>query len=277
MRREGKIRSSKFFWVIFSLTSLFLLSFLIPRNFFLPFRFVFQTMATPFEAVFSGTGFFLRDFGGTIASIGDLKQENARLNAERVEWHADQALLLDTQKENEELRKELALPLRTKFTTQVATVIARDPAVRGKWIFIDVGSLRGIEGGMAVVAAPGVMVGVIDEVYPQSSRVRLLSHPENAIPGRIAGQNTRGIVRGEYALGMMLGMISQADTVKNGDSVVTDDLERNIPSGLLIGTIQSLQPSADHLFLESTVMSPIQTDSLRFVSVLRAEGGSQEQ
>ncbi len=234
-------------------------------------------MATPFEAVFSGTGFFLRDFGGTIASIGDLKQENARLNAERVEWHADQALLLDTQKENEELRKELALPLRTKFTTQVATVIARDPAVRGKWIFIDVGSLQGMESGMAVVAAPGVMVGVIDEVYPQSSRVRLLSHPESAIPGRIAGQNTRGIVRGEYALGMMLGMISQADTVKNGDSVVTDDLERNIPSGLLIGTIQSLQPSADHLFLESTVMSPIQTDSLRFVSVLRAEGGSQEQ
>jgi rod shape-determining protein MreC len=127
---------------------------------------------------------------------------------------------------------------------------------------------------MAVVSAPGVMVGVIDEVYPQSSRVKLLSHPESVIPGRIAGQNTRGIVRGEYGLGMMLGMISQADTVKNGDSVVTDDLERNIPSGLLIGTVESLQPSPDHLFLESTVVSLIRSDSLRFVSVLMNEKSS---
>ncbi|MFZ1720128.1 MAG: rod shape-determining protein MreC [Candidatus Moraniibacteriota bacterium] len=276
MRRGSRLQSSKFLWVILSLTSLFLLSFLLPRNFFLPFRFVFQTVITPFETVFSGVGFSLRDFGGTISSIGDLKQENARLNEERVKWHADEAMLLDIQKENEELRKELALPLRTRFTTQVATVIARDPAVRGKWIFINVGSFRGIEAGMAVVAAPGVMVGVIDEVYLQSSRVKLLSHPESALPGRIAGQNTRGIVRGEYALGMMLGMISQADTVKNGDSVVTDDLERNIPSGLLIGTLQSLQSSVDHLFLESTVMSPIQSDSLRFVSVLKAEESSKE-
>lgn len=274
MRREGGVRSSKLFWVTLSLACLALLSFLLPRNFFLPIRFVFQTIATPFESVVSSTGFFLRDFGGTIGSIGDLKRENVRLNAERMGWSVDQALFLDTRKENEELRRELTLPIRTKFTTQIATVIARDPALRGRWIFIDVGSLRDMRTGMAVVAAPGVMIGTIDEVYPQSSRVQLLSHPESALPGRIAGQNTRGIVRGEYGLGIMFGMVSQADTMSDGDMVVTDDLERHVPSGLLIGTVQSLRPSVDHLFLESTVLSPIRPDSLRFVSVLMAEESS---
>lgn len=271
MRRGSRVQSSKLFWVIFSVVGIFLFSIILPSNFFLPLRFVFQTVATPFEGALSGVTFFVRDFGTTITSISDLKQENARLNEERTQWEADEALLADTQKENEELRKELALPLRTRFTTQVATVIAKDPASRGKWIVVNEGSLGGIERGMAVVASPGVMVGVIDEVYPQSARVMLLSHPESALPGRIAGQNTRGIVRGEHALGMMLGMISQADAVKEKDSVVTDDLERNIPSGLLIGTVQSLQPSADHLFLEASVISPLRIDSLRFVSVLIAQ------
>ncbi len=274
MRKERKIRSSKFFWVTISLVGLYLLSSLLPHTFFFPVRFIFQTIATPFESAVSGTGFFLRDFVGTLASIGTLKQENARLNGEKMGWYAGEALLLDRQKENEELRRELSLPLRTKFTTQAATVIARDPALRGKWIFIDAGSFRGVASGMAVVSAPGVMIGVVDEVYPQSSRVKLLSHPDSVLPGRIAGQNTRGIVRGEYGLGMMFGMISQADTVKNGDSVVTDDLERNIPSGLLIGVVESLQPSPDHLFLESTVVSLIRPDALRFVSVLMAEKSS---
>jgi cell shape-determining protein MreC len=73
MRREGKIRSSKLFWVTLSLVSLYCLSFLLPQNFFLPFRFVFQTIVAPFEAAVSGTGFFLRDFGGTFFMIGDLK------------------------------------------------------------------------------------------------------------------------------------------------------------------------------------------------------------
>lgn len=274
--RGGGIRSSKLFWVILSLVCLALLSFLLPRNFFLPLRFVFQTIATPFESAVSSTGFFLRDFGRTISSVGDLKRENVRLNEERMGWSVDQALLLDTRKENEELRRELTLPIRTKFATQIATVIARDLALRGRWVFIDVGSLRDMKTGMAVVAAPGVMIGIIDEVYPQSSRVKLLSHPESALPGRIAGQNTRGIVRGEYGLGMMFGMVSQADTVSDGDLVVTDDLERSVPSGLLIGTVQSLRPSADHLFLESTVLSPIRSDSLRFVSVLMGEGSLKE-
>ena len=268
--------SSKIFWVGVSLLCLVALSVFLPRNFFSPMRFVFQAVAAPFESVFSGVGFFLRDFGGTVASIGDLKRENARLNDESREWYADQALLSDIRKENEELRRELALPLRSRFAMQTATVIAKDPALRGKWIFIDAGAFRDMRIGMPVVVSPGILVGIIDEVYPQSSRVKLLSHPESALPGRVAGQNTRGIVRGEYGLGMMFGMISQADTVKNGDSVVTDDLERNIPSGLLIGTVDSLQSSADHLFLESIVTSPIRPDALRFVSVLRAEGDSNQ-
>ncbi len=264
------MQSSKLFWVSFSLLGLFFLSFLLPKNFFLPSRFVYQSVMTPFESVLSGASFFLRDFGGTLISVGDLKRENARLNDERIESRVDLARLLDREKENESLRKELDMPIRTKFVTQVATVIAEDPASRGKWVFIDVGSLGGLEKGMAVVAAPGLLVGVIDEVYPQSSRVMLLSHSESVLPGRIAGQNTRGIVRGEHALGMMLGMISQTDTIKEGDLVVTDDLEKNIPSGILIGTVQSLQPSADHLFLEASVISPIHSDLLRFVSVLKS-------
>jgi rod shape-determining protein MreC len=271
MRREGIFQSSKLFWVALSFAMLFFLSSFLPKGFFFPMRFVFQTITTPFENVVSAVGFFFRDMSGTLFSIGELKQENIRLRDENMQWRADEAMLLDIRKENEELRKELALPLRKRFEIRVATVIAKDSVERGKWVVIDTGSFDGVKKGMAVVATPGVIIGVVDEVYPKSSRVMLLSHPESAIPGRIAGQNTRGIAKGEHALGMMLGMISQTDTIHEGDSVVTDDLERNIPSGLLIGTIQSLQPSLDHLFLEASIIAPFRLESLRFVSVLLSE------
>lgn len=271
MRRGGIFQSSKLFWVGVSFVILFSLSALLPKGFFFPIRFIFQTVATPFESVTSAVGFFFRDISGMVFSIGKLKQENIRLMEESVKWRADTAMLSDMRKENEELRKELTLPLRKRFEVRTATVIAKDSVERGKWVVIDIGSIDGAKKGMAVVAMPGVIVGVIDEVYVKSSRAMLLSHPDSAIPGRIAGQNTRGIVKGEHALGMTLGMISQADTVNEGDSVVTDDLERNIPSGLLIGTVKSLQPSLDHLFLEASIVLPFRVESLRFVSVLLTE------
>ena len=271
MRRERLFQSSKLFLVVLSLGILFLLSLILPKNFFLPLRFVFQTVAAPFENVISGVGFFFRDMTGTIFSVGELKQENVALMEERMKWRTDEAMMLDIKKENEDLRKELSLPLRKHFNVRTVTVIARDSVERGKWIVIDHGSVDGMKKGMAVVAVPGVIIGIIDEVYVQSARVMLLSHPDSAIPGRIASQNTRGIVKGEHALGMKLGMISQADTMSDGDSVVTDDLERNIPSGLLIGTIKSLRPSMDHLFFEASVIAPLRVESLRFVSVLLSE------
>lgn len=184
---------------------------------------------------------------------------------------AEGASLTDIQKENDELRKELSLPLRKRFDMISAAVIAKDAANRGKWIIIAAGSIDGVSKGMAVVAVPGVMIGVVDEVYPRSARVMLLSHPESAIPGRIAGQNTRGIVRGEHGLGMKFGMVSQTDTMQNGDFVVTDNLEEKIPSGLLIGTAQSVGPSPDHLFLEASIVLSFRVESLRFVSVIRTE------
>ncbi len=254
-----------------SLTVIFFLSVFLSQGFFLPARFIFQTVAMPFESIVSKVGFFFRDVTGTVFSIGELKRENAWLMEKNIQWQADEAMFLDTRKENEELRKELSLPLRKRFDIRLATVIAKDSVERGKWIVIDNGSVDGMKKGMAVVATPGVIVGVIDEVYPRSARVMLLSHPDSAIPGRIAGQNTRGIIKGKYVLGMTLSMISQTDTVSEGDSVVTDDLEVNIPTGILIGTVKSLRSSRDHLFLEASIIPPIRAESLRFVSVLMAE------
>jgi rod shape-determining protein MreC len=245
--------------------------FILPRGFFLPERFIFQAIFSPIENIVSGSGFFFRDIVETLTSIGTLKEENVHLKAENVKHVAEGALLSDIQKENDELRKELSLPLRKRFNMISATVIAKDAANRGKWIVIAAGSLDGVSKGMAVVAVPGVMIGVIDEVYPKSARVMLLSHPESAIPGRIAGQNTRGIVRGEHALGMRFGMVSQTDTMQNGDFVVTDNLEEKIPSGLLIGTAQSVGPSPDHLFLEASIVLSFRVESLRFVSVIITE------
>ena len=65
----------------------------------------------------------------------------------------------------------------------------------------------------------------------------------------------KGIVRGEYGLGLVLDMVSQTDLLNVGDDVVTSGLGSDISKGLLIGKIKELQVSSDKLF-QGALISP---------------------
>lgn len=240
-----------------------------PRFILDPIRVAIATVTWPVQGVFSTAAFEFRDTLRFFTSIGDLKQENAVLIQENIRLMAESVKWQSVSQENDELRQELGLLPREAYRLKAAEVIGRDAAGLGSWLTIDQGSTQGIEVGMPVIVYGGVLIGRVTDVFLNSARVMLLSHPESAVSGVTLEGGSQGIVKGEYGLGLLFDMVLQDATLQPAHRVVTSGLGGELPKNLLIGTLQETRPSPDRLYKQAAVMSPVSFDVLRYVFVIQ--------
>ncbi len=246
----------------------FLVFVLAPPDFFRPLQAVFVTATTPFENMFSWLGFELRESGSFLGSIRILKEDNERLHREVLSLTGSRAQLKALQQENAELRRQVGLEPHPGATLLAGEVIARGTGGLSTTIRINRGESQGVRPGMPVVTAGNILIGRVLSTAPFSAEVRLLSHHESLIAAmaeEIAGQM---IVRGDHGVGLLLDLARPTDTLSPGTMIMTSGLSDGLPAGLLIGTIQTVRPSADQLFQQATIVPPVRADSLRFVSVM---------
>jgi len=262
---------SKFFRAIAVLAVLFALAWWDPSPFGTFLRGTFHTVFLPVEKVFASVSFGFRDLREFLSSIGDLKRENERLAEENVRLTAENAGLAFLRDENETLRKSIGLEIRKRFDLLSTEVVASGCEGERGFVVIDRGSMQGVQAGMSAVVGEGVLIGIVDEVYPASARVALVTNSESALGGVTAGNGTKGIVRGDRGLGISYGMVLQSDPLTQGDKVMTSGAGGTVPSGLLIGTVSSIRDSGDRLFREASILSPADFGKLRFLFLIRKE------
>lgn len=246
-----------------------LLIFLNPKNIFNPVRNIFFTISSPFQKVFyilSERGAMEIDF---LKSIGNLKTDNARLYQENNTLAAQIADLKTEKEENKNLRSQLDLIPKNEYKLEASFVIGQDPQKLGSWIMIDKGQNYGLQPGMTVVVSDKILVGKISEVYTNSAKVSLLTDSASSINAMDLDTSAKGIVKGEYGLGVIMSMVAQTDVINNGDSVVTSGLGSNTPKGLLIGTVQDVKSSDDKLFQEAVIAPRVKYSKLDVVFVIK--------
>lgn len=264
-----KFTQTKLFRACIVFGILLFFAFFQPRFLMDPLRAIVMTISLPIQKIFSVVAFEVSDTFYFFSSIGELKNENERLEKEQLRLVIDNAKLRDILKENEELRTELGLLPREKFALRPAQVIGRDASGLGNWISIDQGSLQGVEKNMPVIVGAGALVGRVADVAPSSARIMLISNPDSLVSGVALDTGASGIVKGEHGLGLLLDMVLQADTLHAGDSVVTSGLGGDLPEGLLVGTLQEPRFSDDRLFQQASVASPVKFDRLRYVFIIQ--------
>lgn len=266
---ERNITKSKLIRAIVLIVVLFGVALLDPAPFSGTLRGVFHTVFWPVEKVFSSVSFSARDFSSLLSSIGELNRDNERLSEENIRLSAENASLVFLRGENEVLRKDAGLESRKKFDLLATEVMASGGETQRGSVVIDRGSVHGVKVGMPAIVGDGLLVGIVDEVYPVSARVSLVTSSKMAIGGITAESGSKGIVRGDRGLGIIFGMILQSDAIKEGDRVMTSGAGGLVPSGLYIGSIGSIRDSNDRLFREANVVSPIGPDALRFLFLIR--------
>lgn len=226
-------------------------------------------VSSPFlktSRIFSGgvSGFF-----NFLGSIGALKNENEKLLQKNQELLAENARLKDTEKENQTLRKELDLAPKKDYELEASFVIGQDPQGLGNYFIIDKGENAGIKTGMPAIVSNGILVGKVSEVYGSTAKVILATDPESVINAEVESSGAKGIVRGEYGLGIKIDMISQTEVINEGDGVITSGLGGEIPRGLTIGRVAQVSQSADKLFQEASVVSATDFSNLRIIFIVK--------
>lgn len=251
------------------MTICLLLIFLNPKGFFNPVRGIFLYAFSPIGKIFNSAG---ERVGGTLkffSSISSLKKENASLLRENNLLIKEIASLAVEKKENKILREQLGLLPKDKFDLVSSFVIGRDPQGMESWLMIDKGKNYDLEEGMTVIVSDGIMVGKIEEVYANSAKVGTLSDSESHINAMALETGSKGIVRGEYGLGIIMDMISQTDNLNKNDTIVTSGLGNNTPKGLLIGKIKEIQISENKLFQQVLISPRIDYADLDVVFIIK--------
>ena len=176
-------------------------------------------------------------FFSAIGQLGSLRSENAALEAEIAELNEEMPSVANLERENEELRELLGMRDRLEVTTTAARVIGQPPGEQGNSVLIDAGADQGIEVGMAVLSARG-LVGKIVEATASHARVELLTSPTARYAVRIAESGETGLLRGQGAEPFQLELLDPEAEAPDGAEVVTRTFQAStIPDGLPVGEI----------------------------------------
>ena len=147
-------------------------------------------------------------------------------------------------RENTRLEKLLEFKRELVYSSVTASVIGRDPSNWRSSMIIDKGKKEGIELGMTVVNALGV-VGRIAEVGDNFSKVILLLDPQFSVAAVIKRSGESGLVTGTLQGGCRMSYIASEADVLPGDMVITSKLSSSFPEGLLIGEVVRLNKDFD--------------------------------
>lgn len=257
--------------------SIFLIIFLIcsiiiainPKGLFSPLKIFIFKVSYPFQKTFYLTGNATGRYWNFLTSFADVKKENEKLIKENYILQGELNNWKEQKRENEVLRSQLGLAPRDKFELEASFIIGQDIQGSGSWIMLDKGSNNGIRVGMPVIFSQGILVGKVEEVFSDSSKVFLLSHAESNINAIDLETGAKGILRGEYGLGLILDMVSQKEVLNVGDTVVTSGLGGNLPKGLSLGRIQEIHSSTDKLFQQAIINPIVKAHSLEVVFVIK--------
>lgn len=181
------------------------------------------------SAAGDGAGDALDDLTADEATLTQLREQNAELRE----------LVVQAEEYRQEVeRLQGLLDLKDAYSIEgvAGRVIGRSTDAWNQTVTLDVGTDDGVESGLTVMGANGV-VGQVVSAGSSSCTVRLLTDPQSGAAALIQSSRAEGIVRGSLDGLLYLENIDADVQVSVGDVVLTSGLGGSYTRGLLIGTV----------------------------------------
>ena len=206
------------------------------------------------------------------AALTTMQEENKKLKTEVETLRYANIQMAEIWAENQRLSNLLQYKNDAKnLKLQTAKVIGKNIGDIKDTVLINLGSNAGLRENMAVVNASG-LVGIIDETYPDASRVLLITSPRCKAGGIVLRANSRvvgvvnGLAGGDAVL-QMSNMARDADIVE-GDIVVTSGFGGNHPGGLVIGNVSEVSLNVGGLLKQAKIVPAVDFGRLEEVMVV---------
>lgn len=198
---------------------------------------------------------------------------------------ADESALSGLRESNEELRRRLAeadeykqeaerleglLDLKKSYDIDgvAARIVGKSVEAYNQTVTLDVGRDDGVESGMTVMGATGV-VGQVRSTDARTCEVRLLTDQNSGAAAIIQSNRGEGIVRGSLEGLLYLENVDEANWPVVGDVIVTSGLGGSYVRGLIIGTVVRVDAAAGNATGRIVVKPNDTAESLSEVLVVR--------
>lgn len=199
-------------------------------------------------------------------SLTQLRESNAELRE----------LVAQTEEYRQEAQRlQALLDMNDRYGVEgvSARVVGKSATAWNQTITINVGRAEGVEAGMTVMGASGV-VGQVAWVAEHSSEVRLLSDSQSGAAAMVQSSRAEGIVRGSLEGLLYLQDVDESSSVAVGDVVITSGLGGSYVSGLMIGTVVRVDAGEGGTPATIVVSPNADVDALEEVTVVFQAGST---
>lgn len=230
-------------------------------------RRVMLAVTSPVARVGTAIAQPFRSASDFVEGLGASRERLEALEAQNEELRGRLAELEEARQENERLRALVDFAEERKFAKLGARVIRRPVSIWEGVIVIDRGSKDGVEPGMPVIAAQG-LVGQVMDVTGGTCSVRLLTDQQSGVASMIQSTRATGIVRGSVSAELSLDYVNRALLPVEGDVVITSGLGGVYPTGIVVGDVTVVDDRRGELYPRVTVVSRVPIDRIEEVFIL---------
>lgn len=211
----------------------------------------------PVRAAVTGIGDAVTGLVGAIGEIDRLRTDNDQLRRQLAGAQQRITELQQAAIDNAELRQLLGLTQQLDMQLLPVRVVSRDPSNFTWEVGIDAGSQDGVRVGMPVVGAAssgaGALAGTVVSVWADRAQVRFVVDTRSSVVAE--DQQTQALGEAEGQLGGQLVFVNVpvAEKVLPGDTIISAGLtlgpvvRSSYPKGLLLGTVDVVQPDQNAL------------------------------
>lgn len=206
---------------------------------------------------------------GYLQSKEALRRENIRLETELVQARArlqSQDYLLA---QNARLMGVLTTTQSTTYDMSVAKIIGTDSNPLKQIVVLNKGENDGVRIGQTVIDENGIL-GQIINVYPNTSRLLLISDEQQSVSVVVARTGQRAMVTGGGKPDTLsLDYIFKTSDVKVGDELISSGLGGRIPAGYKVGAVTEIDTTRTDNFADIRVSPAADFLNSSFVLVLK--------
>ena len=131
----------------------------------------------------------------------------------------------------------------TPSKTLAANVVGIAAGLNSKAVYVNRGSIAGVQRGMAVVTPDGI-VGKVITAFPTTSLVLLVTDPEFAAGVIAQKSHARGTLKGQGTPMCKVDYIPADEKVEVGETFYTSGDDRIFPRGFVAGVVRSVRPGS---------------------------------
>lgn len=216
--------------------------------------------------------FAVKDTGKNLKELFQSREENVRLREKLREYIHKKNQWLAMEQENLRLSKILNLQKKNFSGFVPAKVIARDLQNWYHCLIVDKGSSAGIKKDSPVVKLEDdqeLLIGRIEEVYPSTSKLLLITDSLCAVVGTCYRTGDDGVVKGENSHKLVFHYVPSGTELRTGDLIVSAGIGGIFPEGLQIGLVREIEEEPKTLFRLVWLEPFFNAGKLREVLVLR--------